>query len=125
MIGLGLGWYLAVIIELFLIGIFYNLLIEWASKKGFLEANQADAVVFWVALTLIGLALLDWEAAKLALIAFIATGLPMWFGYKWRYAQARRRELEEERKAYLEESNQLDLKGLIDQVLIDKEEKKS
>jgi uncharacterized membrane protein len=56
--------------------------------------------MFWVVLTLIGLALLDWRAARIALIAFSATGLPMWFGYKWRYAQARRSEKEEKREEY-------------------------
>jgi len=120
MFGLGLGWYLAVIIELILIGIFYNLLIEWASVKGFLEANQADAVMFWVALTLIGLAFLDWKAAKLADIALSDTGLPMWFGYKWSNAQARRREKEEKREKYLNKDD-----WSIPQAWLDKEEKRS
>jgi predicted tellurium resistance membrane protein TerC len=105
MIGLNFGWFLAIIIELILIGILYNLIIEWASKRGYLEANLADAIVFWVALTLIGLALLNWNAAKLAFIAFTATGLPMWFGYKWRYAQARRREKVEKREEYLNKTD--------------------
>jgi uncharacterized membrane protein len=105
MIGLSFGLFLAVIIELILIGILYNLIIEWASNKGYLEANLADAVVFWVALTLIGLAFLDWNAAKLAIIAFCASGLPMWFGYKWRYAQARRREKVEKRVEYFNKND--------------------
>ena len=123
MIGLGFGWFLAIIGELLLIGIFYNLFIEWASEKGYLEANLADAVMFWVALTLIGLAFLDWEAGKLALIAFTASGLPMWLGYKWRYAQTRRREKETKREEYLKESDQLNVQDLVDKVLIDIEKK--
>jgi len=105
MFGLVFGFFLAVIIELFLIGIAYNLFIDWASKKGFLEANQADAIVFWVIFTLIGLALLDWRAALLAFITFSVSGLPMWLGYKWRYAQARRREKVEKREEYLKKND--------------------
>ena len=123
MIGLGFGWFLAVIGELLLVGIAYTLFIEWASEKGYLEANMADAVVFWVILTLVGLALLDWKSARLALIAFIASGLPMWLGYKWHYAQTRRREKEAKREEYLKESDQLNVQDLVDKVLIDIEKK--
>ena len=125
MIGQGFGLFLAVIIELLLFGILYNLAIEWASGKGYLEANLADAVMFWVVLTLIGIALLDWQAAKIAFIAFCATGLPMWFGYKWRYAQARRREMVEKREEYTNEfKTDLDIDQLINSISSDQEENK-
>lgn len=94
MIGLDLSKVLAVIAALMLFGILYNLIIGWAEEKRYLEGYTALAVALGVLITLVGVALVSWQAAVITLGAFVASGTPMLAGSISRYMRARRRDYE-------------------------------
>jgi hypothetical protein len=72
-------------------GVLYNILVGWLQKQGYDEGYTALEVVGGVAVSLLILALADWQAALITLIAFCFSGLPMVIGSIWRYAEARKR----------------------------------
>jgi hypothetical protein len=82
---------LAVGFALFCFGCFYNGLMQrlGESKSGY----TAFFVVGGVLITLIGMALIDWRAALLALMLFAASGLPMVIGAMARAIGEREREM--------------------------------
>lgn len=75
---------------LFLFGFLYNRFVEWLEKNNYDEGYTAFLVVGGVAVTLMGLALLDWQAALVALGAFAVSGFWMVVGSCQRHMQARR-----------------------------------
>jgi hypothetical protein len=81
------------------VGILYALLIAWAETNKYLEGYTAFAVALGVLFTLGGVAFVSWQAALLALGAFVASGTPMIVACTARYAAARRKEQEYERQA--------------------------
>ncbi len=78
-----------VFVSLFLFGIGYNVLVSWMGKKGFEEGFTAILVVFGVAITGCGVAIISWDAVILMLGAFTASGTPMVIGSWWRYVHRR------------------------------------
>lgn len=89
---------LAVVLGLALFGILYNALIGWMERKRALEGYTAYAVALGTVVTLGGVALLDFRAAAISLLGFIASGFPMILGSSWRYIDARKRERDYERQ---------------------------
>lgn len=89
---------IAIFSLLFALGVGYNALIGWAGRQGYLEGYSSLAVAFGAGFTLAGVALIDKDAALLALGAFAASGAPMAAGSIWRYIWARREEQERERQ---------------------------
>ena len=71
-------------------GFVYNLIVAWIEKQGYDEGYTAILVVFGVLVTLVGVAVLDVQAALTALAAFAASGFWMVVGSITRYARARR-----------------------------------
>ncbi len=89
----GLNWGLigAVWGALLVFGFVYNLAVAWAERQGYAEGYTAMLVVGGTLVTLLGVAVVDWRAALLALGAFFASGFWMVVGSWWRHVQARRR----------------------------------
>ena len=89
----GLDWALigAVSGLLFMGGIAYNVLISHMERQGYIEGYVALFVAGGVLFTLLGVALIQWQAAVLCLIAFCCSGLPMLAGSVWRYMNNRAR----------------------------------
>jgi len=75
---------------LFLFGFLYNRLVEWLERNNYDEGYTAFLVVGGVAVTLAGLALLNWQAALVALGAFACSGFWMVIGSCQRHVLARR-----------------------------------
>lgn len=86
---LGIVW-----LALFLFGLTYNGFMTAMGQRK--EGYTALYVALGVMATLGGAAILDWQAALLSLVMFIASGTPMIAGDMWRHM--RRRE-EAERNA--------------------------
>ena len=86
-------------LALFIFGLGYNALVGWGDRKGYLEGFTWLAVAVGCAVTLGGVAIIDWHAALITLIGFVASGIPMAFGAIVRYVTARRAEQERERQA--------------------------
>jgi len=76
---------------LFVFGLAYNGLVAWCESEGYAEGYTAILVAFGTLVTLLGVAVVDWRAALLALGAFFASGFWMVVGSWWRHVQARRR----------------------------------
>lgn len=76
---------------LFLFGFLYNLIVAYLERRGYDEGYVSLLVVAGVAVTLGGVALLDWRAAALTLGAFACSGFWMVVGSWWRHVRARRR----------------------------------
>ncbi len=76
---------------LFAFGFVYNLVVAWAESRGYDEGYTAILVVVGTLVTLLGVAVIEWRAALLALGAFSASGFWMVLGSWWRHVQARRR----------------------------------
>lgn len=79
-----------ILAALFIFGLLYNEIISYFERKGYLEGYTALAVALGVLVTLGGVALVDYMAALIVLLAFIASGTPMLAGSIWRHMQARR-----------------------------------
>lgn len=88
-----------VFLSLFIFGISYNALIAQAGKHGILEGYTALSVALGVIVTLIGVAVIDWPAALLALGCFIFSGTPMIAGEIVRYNEARNKDKDNVRQA--------------------------
>lgn len=99
MTGRDSGMILAVFGALVVFGIGYNAFVAWAERKGYTEGYLSLVVALGVAVTLAGIAVLNIEAALLALGAFAASGTPMIIGSIWRYLRRRA----EAHKAMIEE----------------------
>jgi len=84
-----------VIVALLAIGVIFNRAVAWLEVKGYMEGYTSLVVALGILVTLAGVALLDWRAALLTLVAFIASGTPMIVGSVSRYI--RKREMEQER----------------------------
>ena len=80
-----------VIIGLFLFGVAYNAFVGWTQRRGYEEGYTAILVVIGVLVTLAGVAIIDWSAARITAFAFIASGSPMIAGSIWRHVRARER----------------------------------
>lgn len=89
----------AVYSVLLALGCGYNALVAYAGRKGYLEGFTSLAVVVGVFATLGGVAVISWQAALLALGAFVASGLPMMAGSIGRYIRARKEAQESVRQA--------------------------
>lgn len=79
---------------LFLFGLAYNAAVAWMESRGYDQGFTAILVIFGVATTLIGVAVLDERAAMLSLYAFVASGTPMVIGSWWRYVRRRQAALQ-------------------------------
>jgi hypothetical protein len=93
-IGLDSG-FIPVAIGLLVFGTIYNLVVAWMERNGYDEGYTAIMVVVGVLVTLGGLAMVDWRAAALTVVAFACSGTPMVLGSWWRHAQARKRAQDE------------------------------
>ena len=83
-----------VFVALFVFAVAYDVVVGWAENKGYIEGVVSLFVVFGVAVTLVGVAFIDFDAALLCFYAFVASGTPMIFGSLRRYVVARRKEQE-------------------------------
>ncbi len=84
-----------VLIGLLIFGVLYNWAVGWLEARGYDEGYTSFLVVVGVLVTLSGVALLDWHAALLTMVAFVCSGVPMIVGSWWRHVQARRRAQDE------------------------------
>lgn len=89
MIGQDWGLVLAVLGWLMAFGILYNALVAWADRNGYTEGFLSLIVAFGVTVTLLGAAILDWRAALIVFLCFVASGTPMIIGSFWRYIRRR------------------------------------
>lgn len=80
---------LAVILGLVIIGIIYNNLVDYLQRNKFDEGYLSLIVAGGVGFTLIGLAVISWQAAIAALVCFAASGSPMIIGSIVRYIRKR------------------------------------
>ncbi len=79
------------LIGLFAFGVAYNAFVGWTQRRGYDEGYTAILVVIGVLVTLAGVAIIDWNAARLTTFAFIASGSPMIAGSIWRHVRRRER----------------------------------
>jgi len=79
-----------VLAGLLLFGIGYNLLVAWLIRHGYAEGYTWALVAGGVTFTLGGLAILDPQAAMLAMLAFACSGAPMSIGAWWRHVRQRK-----------------------------------
>lgn len=79
----------SVCVGLFIFGFVYNIAVAWLSKNNYDEGYTALLVVFGVGVTLMGIAIVDVNAAILSLLAFASSGTWMVAGSIWRHMQAR------------------------------------
>ena len=86
-----LSVFIPVLIGLFLFGVAYNAFVGWAQSRGYEEGYTAILVVIGVLVTLAGVAIIDWNAARITTFAFIASGSPMIAGSIWRHVRRRER----------------------------------
>ncbi|MCI0729655.1 MAG: hypothetical protein L0332_23485 [Chloroflexi bacterium] len=71
---------LIVLMVLLIVSTFYNKLIDHLHQRGRMAGYTWLTVVVGVLYTLLGLAILDWQAAVLALLVFAFSGSPMALG---------------------------------------------
>lgn len=77
---LDLSRVLAVYIALLVFGSIYNLVVNWLDRKGYLEGFTWLAVAVGCTVTILGIAVIDWQVAVAVLGAFIFSGIPMIWG---------------------------------------------
>lgn len=87
-----LGVVVGVLCALALFGSGYNRLVAEAERRGWAEGFVSLLVAVGTLGTLVGLAVVCWPAALLALGCFAASGTPMMVGSIWRYVRRRERE---------------------------------
>lgn len=77
----------AVLFGLLMFGVGYSILVQRMGryKEGFVSL----LVVVGVGVTLIGVALISWQAALITVLCFAASGLPMVIGDVWEYIRRR------------------------------------
>lgn len=83
-----------VVLALVLFGIFYNQVVAWLDRSWYMEGYLSLIVALGVFITLLGAAVISWQAALLVLVCFTASGLPMIVGSIFRYAKQRAQEQE-------------------------------
>ncbi len=83
------GQVLAVALGLALFSVGYNAFTAWLERKGYHEGFLSLVVALGVFGTLLGVAVVSWQAALLALGGFVITGSTMIGGSIWRYIQRR------------------------------------
>lgn len=95
---MGTDWGLIVTVfgALFALGFGYNLLVGWLQRRGYAEGYEWALVAVGTLLALAGVAIIDWQAALLALGAFASAGWWMAVGSWWRYVRRRARGQEEQ-----------------------------
>ena len=72
------GTLIGVLVGLFLVSVVYALVLEWSERLfGFVSEYTWLTVVIGVGYTLVGLAIASVEAALLALVAFVASSIPI------------------------------------------------
>lgn len=91
-----------VLLGLFVFGMGYNLVVAWLIHHGYDEGYVWVLVIGGVAITLVGLAILDLLAALLALATFASSGLPMAVGAWWRHVRVRQAAQEAQRAEVLQ-----------------------
>lgn len=75
---------------LFAFGLVYDQLVDFVEEEMLDDGKTADLVVFGTFVTLLPLiSLFGWRRWLIILGAFAASGLPMRFGSRWRYARRR------------------------------------
>ena len=89
---------IAVYLVLMAFGFGYDRAVAWWEKQKYLEGFVSLAVALGVLITLGGVWVLSWQAALLALGAFVASGAPMIIGSIRRYVIARREAQDYERQ---------------------------
>jgi len=89
MFGANSGLFWGVFFALLLFGVGYNAFVDWAERHGYTEGYVSLLVVLGVTVTLLGAAVLDFKAALLVGLLFIASGLPMVVGSVIRYVKRR------------------------------------
>lgn len=96
-------------IVLFALGMFglaYNALIHWLGNR---KAGYVSLlVVGGVLVTLLGIAMVSWQAAVIGLAAFSASGLPMVIGDIYRAISAREQAVKEQRLEMQQLINRMD-----------------
>ena len=90
-----------VLAALVIFGVLYNAVVAWLIHHGYDEGYTWALVTVGVAGTLLGIAIIDPDAALLALCCFSASGLPMAIGSWWRHVQARKAGQQAQRNAVL------------------------
>ena len=90
-----------VLSALFIFGVSYNAVVAWLIHHGYDEGYTWALVTVGVAGTLLGIAIVNPDAALLALCCFSASGLPMAIGSWWRHVQARKAGQQAQRNAVL------------------------
>ena len=83
-------------LALFVFGLAYNALVDYADRRGYLAGFTWLAVVFGVGMTLAGVVLAfwseelqGWQFGWISLAAFASSGAPMAFGAVARYVGSR------------------------------------
>lgn len=101
MIGENWGTIAAVFGVLFVFGYLYDRLVEWLERNGYDEGYTAMLVVVGTGVTLVGVAIVDWQAAFLALGGFACSGFWMVMGSWWRHVRRRKRSQDEQRGSWV------------------------
>lgn len=83
------GVVVIVFLMLLIFGGLYNLLVAYLERYGYLEGYLSLIVAAGVFVTLIGIAILSWQAALIILVCFVASGTPMIIGSITRYIRQR------------------------------------
>lgn len=86
----------AVVFGLFMFGIAYNALVGWIGERK--EGYTSLLVVGGVLITLLGAAIVSWQAALWIVLCFSASGIPMIIGDILRYIHKREKALAEQRQ---------------------------
>ena len=98
-----LAYQMVVLSALVIFGVFYNAAVAWLIHHGYDEGYTWALVAAGVAVTLLGVACIDSEAAWLSLVTFTASGLPMAMGSWWRHVQARKAGQQAQRQAVIDD----------------------
>lgn len=90
----GGNWALIGLVAILLVafGFAYNGLVDYLERRKYHEGFLSLIVAAGVVVTLVGVALVDWRSALLALGAFVCSGTPMMVGSIKRYVLRREAE---------------------------------
>ncbi len=97
------GNFWTALVGLLLFGTLYNGLVAYLERKKYIEGFVSLMVVGGVVITLMGAALISWQASAIVFACFAASGLPMVAGSIWRYMRTRRLMQEADRTEAIEE----------------------
>lgn len=83
---------LATLLALLLFGVIFNMFVEYLITHKYVEGYMSLVVALGSGITLLGLAILSWQLAFLAILGFAASGIPMIIGSITRYIRLRSRD---------------------------------